>query len=157
MIASVLSLVYRVAAIGTNDGTWKYTSLLICSVVESNVAIVVSCAPGFANFMKSYFMELPLIKSIRSSLGKSSRVSSAEFKLSFKKNNDCKNMSDRPRMRTKMTGKREHHEFEVLDDAFENPRSIEEGGFERYASHTSDLRLPTSSMDELVEGRPRKH
>jgi hypothetical protein len=71
VIASALSLVYRVEALDTNDGTWKYTSLLICSVVENYVAIIVSCAPGFAKFTRLYIAELGMIKSLRSSFTRS--------------------------------------------------------------------------------------
>ncbi|KAI5855028.1 hypothetical protein GGS23DRAFT_470600 [Durotheca rogersii] len=69
VVASVLSLVYRVEALDTNDGTWKYTSLLICSVVENHVAIIVSCTPGFANFTRVYVSQLWIVKSLRSTLG----------------------------------------------------------------------------------------
>lgn len=65
----MLSLVYRVQAMNTKDGTWKYTSLVICTVVENNVAIIVSSTPGFANFMTVYIAQMQIIKSLRSSLG----------------------------------------------------------------------------------------
>ncbi|OTA55245.1 hypothetical protein K449DRAFT_306030, partial [Hypoxylon sp. EC38] len=68
VMASVLSLVYRIEALDTDDGTWKYTSLLICSVVENDVAIIVSCTPGVANFTRVYVSELRIIKSLRSNL-----------------------------------------------------------------------------------------
>ncbi|KAI1282643.1 hypothetical protein F5Y07DRAFT_350493 [Xylaria sp. FL0933] len=54
VLACVLFLVYRAEALNTNDGTWKYTALLLCNVAETDVAIIVSCAPGFANFTKAY-------------------------------------------------------------------------------------------------------
>jgi hypothetical protein len=53
----------------TEDGTWKYTSLVICTVVENNVAIVVSSTPGFANFIEVYIAKMQIIKSLRSSFG----------------------------------------------------------------------------------------
>ncbi|KAI0441101.1 hypothetical protein F4803DRAFT_563281 [Xylaria telfairii] len=67
VLACVLSLVYRVEAIDTNDGTWKYTALLLCNVVETDVAIIVSCTPGFANFTRTYLPRLWLFKSLRGS------------------------------------------------------------------------------------------
>ncbi|KAK8050928.1 hypothetical protein PG993_002313 [Apiospora rasikravindrae] len=73
VVASVLSLVYRVEAMDTNDGTWKYTALLICSVVENDVAIFVSCAPGFAKFTRLYISEPKIFQSIRSTLFRSKR------------------------------------------------------------------------------------
>ncbi|KAI0424758.1 hypothetical protein F5Y09DRAFT_335520 [Xylaria sp. FL1042] len=57
VLACVLSLVYRAEALNTNDGTWKYTALLLCNVVETDVAIIVSCAPGFANFIRACLMK----------------------------------------------------------------------------------------------------
>ncbi|KAI0009142.1 hypothetical protein F4779DRAFT_628052 [Xylariaceae sp. FL0662B] len=68
VIASVLSLVYRVEAMNTNDGTWKYTPLLICSVVETDVAIIVSSMPGVANFARVYLSMLKTVKSLRLTL-----------------------------------------------------------------------------------------
>lgn len=62
----MLSLVYRVEAINAVDGTWKYTALLMCSVVENDVAIIVSCTPGFANFTRLYVSKWQIIRSIRS-------------------------------------------------------------------------------------------
>ncbi|VUC35733.1 unnamed protein product [Clonostachys rosea] len=66
VIAGALSLVYRVQAIGTNDGTWKYTALVICTVVENDVSIIVCNTPGFANFTRTYIADLGFIKSLHS-------------------------------------------------------------------------------------------
>lgn len=144
----MLSLVYRVAAIGTNDGTWKYTSLLICSVVESNVAIIVSCSPGFANFTKVYVAELPIIKPILSSFGRSSGSSGVS---------DLRNsQSSRPWLVGKGPSKQENNEFVVLDDALEITPSNEAGGI-YHGPGTYNYPLQTSSMDELVAGRAGKH
>ncbi|KAI0196387.1 hypothetical protein F4808DRAFT_439918 [Astrocystis sublimbata] len=65
VLACVLSLVYRIQALDTNDGTWKYTALLICNLVEIDVAIIVSCTPGFANFTKVYMSKINIFKSPR--------------------------------------------------------------------------------------------
>ncbi|KAI8948066.1 hypothetical protein F4801DRAFT_475261 [Xylaria longipes] len=67
VLACILSLVYRVEAVNTNDGTWKYTSLLLCNVVETVLAIIVSCTPCFANFTRAYLPKLEIFKSLRSS------------------------------------------------------------------------------------------
>ncbi|RWA07969.1 hypothetical protein EKO27_g7134 [Xylaria grammica] len=40
VLASVLSLVYRVEALSTSDKTWAYTSLNLTNVVEADVAII---------------------------------------------------------------------------------------------------------------------
>lgn len=55
----------------TNDGSWKYTALLLCNVVETDVAIIVSCTPGFAKFTRAYLPRLGLFKSPRSSINDS--------------------------------------------------------------------------------------
>ncbi|KAF7867295.1 hypothetical protein EAF04_005378 [Stromatinia cepivora] len=104
VVASVLSLVYRVEALNTNDGTWKYTLLLIFSVVENDIAIIVSCTPGFVNFVRVYISELPIIRSLRSSLG-SGNKSSNHFKLD----------PNQPRSRREPR-KNENREFDMLSD-----------------------------------------
>jgi len=68
-MASVLSLVYRVEAMDTNDGTWKYTTLLICNIVENDVAIIVASTPGCVNFTRLYIPKLSIVKSFRWTLG----------------------------------------------------------------------------------------
>lgn len=136
----MLSLVYRVAAIGTSDGTWKYTSLLICSVVKSNVAIIVSCAPGFANFIKVYVAELRIIKPILSSFGRSCGSSGVS---------DLRNsQSSRPWLVGNEPRKQENNEFVVLDDALESTASNEG----HYGPVAHNHPLQSSSMDELVAG-----
>lgn len=149
VVASVLSLVYRVAAIGTNDGTWKYTSLLICSVVESDVAIIVSCAPGFAKFTRTYVAELPIIKPILLSLGRSSGSGGVSDPFS-------KKSSNRPPTIGQGARKRDVHEFDILDDPIEIPPSHERGGI-YCGPGTDDYPFKGSSMDELVAQRPDKH
>ncbi|KAI0412865.1 hypothetical protein F5X98DRAFT_379304 [Xylaria grammica] len=65
VLASVLSLVYRVEALSTSDKTWAYTSLNLTNVVEADVAIIVSCTPGFANFARVYISRLGVFKPLR--------------------------------------------------------------------------------------------
>ncbi|KAH7324397.1 hypothetical protein B0I35DRAFT_424077 [Stachybotrys elegans] len=64
--AGLLSLVYRVQALDTQDGSWNYTAIIICTVVENDVAIIISSTPGFANFMRVYMPQLGVFKSISS-------------------------------------------------------------------------------------------
>jgi hypothetical protein len=154
----VLSLVYRVDAMGTNDGTWKYTSLLICGVVETDVAIIVSCAPGFANFTRVYISELSIIKPLLSTFG---RNSSGVSDLANKPSMNSKKDPSRPQME-KGARKRENHEFDVLSDTFESASSNERGEGEdivyygpgTYASGNNPFQ---TSADELVVQQPGEH
>ncbi|TVY80891.1 hypothetical protein LSUE1_G004336 [Lachnellula suecica] len=124
VVASVLSLVFRVEAIGTNDGTWKYTSLLICSVVEIDVAIIVSCTPGFVNFTRVYISDLPIVKSLRSTLGGSSNSGSG---FTIKPSKSDKEDPNRPRTRNGPEWK-ENHEFDELGSNFFKSASSTERG-----------------------------
>ncbi|KAI0096832.1 hypothetical protein F4776DRAFT_658568 [Hypoxylon sp. NC0597] len=137
VMASVLSLVYRVEALDTDDGTWKYTSLLICSVVETDVAIIVSCTPGVANFTRVYVSELRIIKSLRSNLGGSS---------SGKSSMNQKEDPNRPRTKNGF-GKQENHQFDVLSDSFilKSTSSTERGE----AGHSIPL-TPTSNSPGIL-------
>ena len=56
------------------------------SVVESNVAIIISSGPGFSSFARVHLAELPLLKTLRSTLiGQSSDDS---YAARFKEKND---------------------------------------------------------------------
>ncbi|RYC55847.1 hypothetical protein CHU98_g10372 [Xylaria longipes] len=66
-LLAVVTVAAVVEAVNTNDGTWKYTSLLLCNVVEADLAIIISCTPGFANFARAYLPKLEIFKSLRSS------------------------------------------------------------------------------------------
>jgi hypothetical protein len=116
--------VYRVEAIGTNDGTWKYTSLLICNVVENNVAIIVSCTPGFVNFSRVYISELAIVKSLRSTLTGSSNNTSGSTKKYLLEQKENPN---RPRTRND-TGRKESHELDDLEPNFLKSTSTTERG-----------------------------
>ncbi|KUI58462.1 hypothetical protein VP1G_05744 [Cytospora mali] len=102
-----------VEAINTDDGTWKYTSLLICTVVENNVAIIVSCTPGFANFTRIHISELQIVKSFRSTFGGSGGGKSGVA------NKPSWNQEDPNRPRTgRGSGKKANHHFDELSDTF---------------------------------------
>jgi hypothetical protein len=98
----------------TNDLTWKETLILMFSVVESDVAIIVSCTPGFVKFTKVYVSELLIVKSLRSSLGG---------------NKPSKNhVVDPNQPRTRRGPRRkENHEFDVLSDAVISSTKRDEG------------------------------
>lgn len=114
VIASVLSLVYRAEAMHTDDGTWKYTAVLICAVVENDVAIIVSCTPGFANFTRVHISELWIVKSLRSTLGGSRSVRSG-----FVKKPSWNSKEDPNRPRTgKGSGKKSNKHSDELSDTF---------------------------------------
>ncbi|KAI1074415.1 hypothetical protein F5B20DRAFT_563668 [Whalleya microplaca] len=68
IIASVLSLVYRVRLLHTMDATWWSTVVAVCALVETNVAIIVSCMPALAQLLKLHFGASTFFKSLRSRL-----------------------------------------------------------------------------------------
>ncbi|KAK4168989.1 hypothetical protein QBC43DRAFT_284242 [Cladorrhinum sp. PSN259] len=76
VVAAVVSLVYRVLEMNdAHDSTWKLYIILLCTVVELNVAIVVACAAGFSRFVRVYLSQCSAVKSIHSKF--SSYVSSS--------------------------------------------------------------------------------
>lgn len=139
----MLSLVYRAEAINTNDGTWKYTALLICSVVENGVAIMVSCAPGCAKFSRVYVSEWKVIKSLRSTLGGSNNSKSGE-----KSKPSWDQPSDPNRERTgRRFGRQVHHEFDELSDTLilQTASSVGTAARDETTSTVTESQAPKSS------------
>ncbi|KAF2829103.1 hypothetical protein CC86DRAFT_444281 [Ophiobolus disseminans] len=68
IVASVLSLVYRVQLLDTRDATWVSTLVTLCAVIENNVAIIVSCMPALAHLLKLHIGDSRVFKSLRSRL-----------------------------------------------------------------------------------------
>ncbi|KAF3760404.1 hypothetical protein M406DRAFT_283563, partial [Cryphonectria parasitica EP155] len=64
--ASALSLVYRVQLLDATDTLWPQSIVSICALVESNVAIIVGCMPGFAQLLKLHAGGSNFFKSLRS-------------------------------------------------------------------------------------------
>lgn len=87
--ASIMSLVYRVEAITCNDLTWKTTCILLCSLVELDFAVIVSCTTGFAKFTRIHTPELRIVTSLCSGLGgNKSGQSSILNKMSWSRGKD---------------------------------------------------------------------
>ncbi|KAK3994805.1 hypothetical protein QBC44DRAFT_322110 [Cladorrhinum sp. PSN332] len=75
VVACVVSLVYRVLEMqDMHDSTWKLYIILLCTVVELNVAIIVASVPGFSRYVRVYLSKCTAVKSIQSKF--SSYVSS---------------------------------------------------------------------------------
>ncbi|KAK3940296.1 hypothetical protein QBC46DRAFT_354284 [Diplogelasinospora grovesii] len=69
VVANVVSLVYRVMlTIDLSDGTWKLYAILLCTVVEINIALIVCSVPGFSRFMRIYVSEWAPVKTLRSKI-----------------------------------------------------------------------------------------
>lgn len=51
VVAGVLSLAYRIQLLHTRDTLWLAAKVLICALVEANVAIIVCCLPSFAHLL----------------------------------------------------------------------------------------------------------
>ncbi|KAK4220535.1 hypothetical protein QBC38DRAFT_378779 [Podospora fimiseda] len=67
VIACLVSLVFRVYEMKhINDSTWNLYIILLCTVVELNVAIIVASVPGFSRFVRVHLMHWPAVKSIQS-------------------------------------------------------------------------------------------
>ncbi|ROW08681.1 hypothetical protein VPNG_06444 [Cytospora leucostoma] len=84
VIASILSLIYRIETLGAKDSTWTFTALMTCIVVENDVAIIVSSTHGFSRFIKMV-SELRIVRSLRSRLGGSRSVKSEKPQASWQK------------------------------------------------------------------------
>ncbi|TGJ87202.1 hypothetical protein E0Z10_g1536 [Xylaria hypoxylon] len=107
VLASILSLVYRVAALEMNDVTWSYTSIVIWNVVETDVAIIASCTPGFASFIRTYIPKLEVFKSLGSNDNSDANL-----------NHDLDKLGAEKGFRRLV-----NHAFDPLDDAY-LPQSI---------------------------------
>ncbi|POS74872.1 hypothetical protein DHEL01_v206733 [Diaporthe helianthi] len=71
VVANIVSLVYRVAQFrNMQDATWNLYALLLCTVVELNIAIIVCSVPGLARFCKVYAATWTPIQSLRSKLSR---------------------------------------------------------------------------------------
>ncbi|CAD6447909.1 08477ba5-09da-42d4-b787-dc070ec835d9 [Sclerotinia trifoliorum] len=132
VIASVLSMVYRVEALNTNDVTWKYTLVLIFCLIENQIAIIVSCTVGFVNFVTVYISEVAIIRSLRSSLG-SGNKSSTHFKLE----------PNQPRS-GRGPRRNENHEFDLVS---ENLTSSTEMGEDRSLSSVCNFSAAEVSQE----------
>ncbi|KAF2962822.1 hypothetical protein GQX73_g10753 [Xylaria multiplex] len=66
IVASVISLVFRVALLGFYDSGWQLGRLAITIIVENNIAIIVGSLPAFTNFLRTYVSNNALYKSLRS-------------------------------------------------------------------------------------------
>lgn len=90
---------------------------------RERLAIIVSCAPGFANFTRAYVSELQIIKPLRSTFG---RDSSGVSGFADKPSKNSEKDPSGPRI-DKGVRKQEHREFDVLSDTFESASSNERG------------------------------
>ncbi|KAI9167950.1 Cholesterol 7-alpha-monooxygenase [Paramyrothecium foliicola] len=157
VVASVLSLVYRVEAIDTTDGTWKYTSLVICNVVENDVAIIVSSTPGFANFARLYLSELGIVRTLSSTFG----GSGSRTRI----NKRSMDNADPNRPRTKKDSRnKSDHEFDTLSDTIALKSSashddydgiVRTVDFSQESHHPSSL-TKTTSRDPEAQNYPKQ-
>ncbi|KAI2626819.1 hypothetical protein GGS21DRAFT_261798 [Xylaria nigripes] len=72
IVASVGSLAYRVLLLHTQDKIWQATIVAIFALIETHVAIIVSCMPAFAQMLKLYIGNSATFKSLRTRLFRSS-------------------------------------------------------------------------------------
>ncbi|KAI1465379.1 uncharacterized protein F4812DRAFT_438491 [Daldinia caldariorum] len=74
--ASILSLVYRVEAVQSdnNDSTYNTAVVLICSLIQMNVTLIICSATAFVRFVRHHILELRIFNALRSTLGASSSL-----------------------------------------------------------------------------------
>ncbi|CAJ2508297.1 Uu.00g094830.m01.CDS01 [Anthostomella pinea] len=77
VVASVISLAYRIKLLGLGDSAG---GVAIAIIVENNVAIIVGSLPAFANFLRLHVSETAFYKSLRSRLGSGSKGQISDFK-----------------------------------------------------------------------------
>ncbi|KAJ3579985.1 hypothetical protein NPX13_g576 [Xylaria arbuscula] len=68
IVASVGSLAYRVILLHSDDRIWQQNIVTIFALVETNVAIIVSCMPAFAQMLKVHVTGSAAFKSFRTLL-----------------------------------------------------------------------------------------
>ncbi|KAL8950865.1 MAG: hypothetical protein Q9222_003119 [Ikaeria aurantiellina] len=68
LIASSVSLYYRVIIYANRDKFWNEANIYACVVVEGYITIIVSCAPAISSFWMNTFKKSALYASIRSGL-----------------------------------------------------------------------------------------
>ncbi|KAK0747390.1 hypothetical protein B0T21DRAFT_277230 [Apiosordaria backusii] len=71
--ASVVSLVFKLRILSSNDSNWLAAITSMASLVETNIALIVGCMPACAQLAKVYIGESAFYKSLRSRLLPSSR------------------------------------------------------------------------------------
>ncbi|KAI1498629.1 hypothetical protein F5X99DRAFT_317494 [Biscogniauxia marginata] len=89
VVASVVSLAYRVISIEppSPDSTYNAGVLMICNLVEMNVALIICSTTAFATFMRIYVMESRAFKTLRSTLSGSSAKSRSNLANSVRNPN----------------------------------------------------------------------
>ncbi|RAL17624.1 uncharacterized protein BO97DRAFT_448093 [Aspergillus homomorphus CBS 101889] len=73
VVASAMALAYRIGLKTSSDLTFIQSQLFICINVENNIAIIVSCVPSVAKFIRSDVVESSFFRSLRSMFRSSSR------------------------------------------------------------------------------------
>ncbi|ROV89573.1 hypothetical protein VMCG_09954 [Cytospora schulzeri] len=68
VVVSIVALVYRVKLVYSDDTTWSQIICFLCIMLENNIAIVVSCMPAFAVFIKQDLSETTFYRFLRSAL-----------------------------------------------------------------------------------------
>ena len=61
VVASILTLIYRIKLVGNPDTTWDLAAVYTLSIVETTVGIMCSCMPALASFFR---LSTPLFQSL---------------------------------------------------------------------------------------------
>ncbi|EEA23198.1 hypothetical protein TMatcc_002055 [Talaromyces marneffei ATCC 18224] len=66
--ASVASLIIKIRLMSSADSSWLGAQATMCTIVETNIALIVGCMPAFAHFVSVYIRGSTFIKTLRSRL-----------------------------------------------------------------------------------------
>lgn len=66
--ASIASLIIKIRLMSSTDSSWLGAQATMCSLIETNIALIVGCMPAFAQFVTIYVGGSAFIKSLRSRL-----------------------------------------------------------------------------------------
>ncbi|KAI9688928.1 MAG: hypothetical protein M1820_010209 [Bogoriella megaspora] len=70
-ICAILTLVYRIKLLTTNDTLWRSSELFICNLVENFVAIIVGALPGCSSYLRPYVAESAMFSRLLSNFSSS--------------------------------------------------------------------------------------
>ncbi|EED23498.1 conserved hypothetical protein [Talaromyces stipitatus ATCC 10500] len=66
--ASIASLIIKIRLMSSADSSWLGAQATMCTIIETNIALIVGCMPSFAQFVTVYVRGSTFIKSLRSRL-----------------------------------------------------------------------------------------
>lgn len=84
VLASVISLYYRVVIYTAYDKFWNAAVVEACAFAEGYITIVVSCMPAIYSFWSNYFINSPLYSTLQATFKRSTGSQSSSLGKSEK-------------------------------------------------------------------------